>query len=88
MPDSVTTKCLHPQDCDYPDCGTRSFPELKKCKSQMTLERVEFRTEIIDRIIRMAELAIQGKDVAGLSDEMVMGIKMIQHPPMIARNDD
>lgn len=28
------TKCKHPEDCDYPDCGTRSFPHLQKCHEQ------------------------------------------------------
>lgn len=25
--------CKHPQDCDYPDCGSRSFPDIEKCYS-------------------------------------------------------
>ena len=41
------TKCKHPQDCDYPDCGTRSFPDLEKCEQPQTTPSQEWGTSII-----------------------------------------
>jgi hypothetical protein len=44
----------------------------------------ESRLDLVDRVIKMAELALQAREKCNdLYDELVWGIRKIQHPPLV-----
>jgi len=49
----------------------------------MRINQPEHEFKFAELVIRMAELAIEGKDIQGLSEQMVHGITILQHPAVI-----